>query len=90
MDRPTREQVIAVRKSANLSQVQAAGLLYINVNTWRNWEAGSSAIRQSVMSAANWELFCLKVFAINEIAEKRDNAVSQVANAAMLRFSPSE
>lgn len=53
---PTPEQIKQARKDAGLTQAQAAELIYKNIRTWQQWEAGD---RQ--MDAAFWELFNIKI-----------------------------
>lgn len=52
---PQPAEIIARRTAAGLTQTQAANLVYVMLRAWQRWEAGDRE-----MSAAHWELFCLK------------------------------
>lgn len=52
---PTPEQIKAARKSADLTQTEAAALIHCALRSWQDWEGGK---RQ--MHAAMWELFLIK------------------------------
>jgi DNA-binding transcriptional regulator YiaG len=56
---PTPAQIRATREAADLTQSQAAELIYATLRTWQNWEqeSGPEARR---MPAAAFELFELK------------------------------
>lgn len=53
--KPTPEQVKEARKRSNLTQTQAAEVIYKNVLAWQRYEAGDRG-----MDAALFELFLLK------------------------------
>ena len=52
---PTQADVLDARLLAELTQKQAAQLLYVEERTWQRWEAGATG-----MAPAFWELFLLK------------------------------
>ncbi len=53
---PTKEQVKAARMAANLTQEQAAYVLYRDsLSRWSEWETGLKTMRP-----ADWELFLVK------------------------------
>jgi putative transcriptional regulator len=52
---PTPAEIMIGRKSENLTQTEAAMLLYCPQNTWQRWEHG---LRR--MHPAFWELFNIK------------------------------
>lgn len=56
---PSATQVRATRDRAGLSRAQAAALVYVAVETWRNWEKTEGGARG--MPAGLWELFLLKI-----------------------------
>lgn len=58
---PTPELVRALRLKAKLTQAQAALLMYVTPDTWRQWEKDRSQSNARGMTAATWELFQLKV-----------------------------
>lgn len=56
---PDPERVKALRERHDLTQEQAAALVYAQRRTWQDWERGVA-----VMHPGLWELFCVKVGAI--------------------------
>ena len=52
---PTKDDVLDARLLGELTQKQAAQLLYVEERTWQRWEAGATG-----MAPAFWELFLLK------------------------------
>lgn len=52
---PTKTQIQLARHMANLTQTEAAALLYTTCRVWQQWEAGDRR-----MHPAFWELFKLK------------------------------
>jgi DNA-binding transcriptional regulator YiaG len=57
MSTPDAAQIIARRKQADLTQKEAAQLIYSKERTWQDWEAGVAK-----MHAGLWELFCIKTY----------------------------
>jgi DNA-binding transcriptional regulator YiaG len=53
---PKPDEIRFARKSAGLTQTQAAALLSVTLNTWQKWEYGDFR-----MNKANWELFNIKI-----------------------------
>lgn len=53
---PKPQAIIDARLAANLSQTEAAGLIYSTLRTWQDWEAGVAR-----MHPAFWELWRMKV-----------------------------
>lgn len=53
---PTPEEIRRVRESADLTQVEAARLIYTSARAWQQWEAGERR-----MHPAWWTLFRLRV-----------------------------
>lgn len=53
--KPEPEQVRQVRLDANLTQTQAAKVVYVDLRSWQRWETGDIQIPQ-----AAWELFLIK------------------------------
>lgn len=58
---PKPEDIAKARIDANLSQEEAAGLVYSGLKTWQNWEAPKSSPSHRRMHPAIWELFKIKV-----------------------------
>lgn len=56
MKNPTPEQIISARKSAGLTQTEAARLVYAGLRTWQQWEKGDRK-----MHPAFWDLFKIKI-----------------------------
>jgi putative transcriptional regulator len=56
MNNPTPEQIKKARLDARLTQTQAAALIYKNIRTWQQWEAGDRE-----MDPAFFELFKIKI-----------------------------
>ena len=52
---PTAKQILQARKNANLTQSQAAGLIYKTLRNWQKYESG-----EIHMDRALWELFKIK------------------------------
>lgn len=52
----TPERIRAMRLKHNLTQTEAAALVYASLRTWQQWEADDR-----VMATASWELFLLKL-----------------------------
>jgi hypothetical protein len=52
---PTTEAIVAARVQANMTQLQAATLIYSTLTNWQSWEAGSKR-----MHPAFFELFLIK------------------------------
>ena len=61
---PTPEQIIALRKSKNLTQSQAAKLVYSTLRTWAGWESGRELEGHRRMHPAIFELFVIKTLSI--------------------------
>lgn len=56
---PTQAQVRIAREMSNLTQTEAAAVVYAkHYSAWLRWEATGSQHRQ--MPSATWELFLLK------------------------------
>lgn len=53
---PTPEQIVEARLAANLTQTEAAALIYCTLRGWQDWEGG-----QRRMHPAFWELWRMKV-----------------------------
>lgn len=49
---PTPSQIRAARKAAKLTQTEAAGVVFMKIRCWQQWEAGDRR-----MHPALWELF---------------------------------
>lgn len=56
---PTPDQIRTARHRANLTQDEAAQLVYYHRNSWENWENGRVNMHPSA-----WELFTIKVKAL--------------------------
>lgn len=52
---PMPNQILAARLSANLTQNEAARIVYAHLKTWQKWEYG-----ERKMHNAFWELFKIK------------------------------
>lgn len=52
---PSPDQIKKARLDAGLSQTAAGKIVYKDIRTWQNWEAGSHK-----MDPGLWELFLLK------------------------------
>lgn len=52
---PSPKQIKVLRNSLNLSQTEAADILYCTLRGWQEWEAGNRR-----MHPAFWELFNIK------------------------------
>lgn len=55
MTKPTKEQIRAARKTANLTQAAAGAMVYHARRAWQDWELGNRA-----MDPAVFELFLIK------------------------------
>lgn len=55
---PTPKEIAQAREEAELTQTQAAAMIYQTLRTWQNWEAGT--VR---MHPALWEYWCLLISA---------------------------
>jgi putative transcriptional regulator len=58
---PMPEEIIALRKSAGLTQTKAAGLVYYNLRSWQQFEAREGTKSHRKMHPSVWELFNIKV-----------------------------
>lgn len=58
---PSPEQVRRMREKVGLTQMQAALLIYVDVDTWRQYEKPKVQNNSRTMRAGLWELFLLKV-----------------------------
>lgn len=68
MNRPTREQILAARKAAGLTQTGAGKLVHSTLRNWQNWEYGINR-----MHGGLWELFQIKTGRIKTgLWEERD------------------
>ena len=56
MRNPAPSEIRAARKDADLTQTEAAYLIYSTLRTWQDWEAGKAR-----MHAGLWELFLSKI-----------------------------
>jgi putative transcriptional regulator len=52
---PAPADIRAGRERAGLNQIEAAGLLQVDMRLWQKWELG-----EREMHPAFWELFCIK------------------------------
>lgn len=52
---PTQQQIVDARLAANLTQTEAAALIYCTLRAWQDWEGG-----QRRMHPAFWELWRMK------------------------------
>lgn len=50
------DSIKQARKTAGLTQAEAAALIHSKLRTWQDWEAGKAKIH-----AGLWELFLLKI-----------------------------
>lgn len=57
---PSPEQVRRMREKVGLTQLQAAILIYVDVDTWRQYEKPKVQNNSRTMRAGLWELFLLK------------------------------
>lgn len=55
MNSPTPGQIRIAREAAELTQVQAAALVHVDLRSWQKWEGGERR-----MHPAFWELFSIK------------------------------
>lgn len=55
ISKPSAQSIRQYRKKINLTQSQAAAVVYVTPRAWQQWEAGVRA-----MHPAFFELFCLK------------------------------
>lgn len=56
MTAPAPKQIYDLRVRTNLTQTQAAAVIYRKLRTWQDWESGNTK-----MDPALWELFKIKV-----------------------------
>ncbi len=61
---PTPAQIRTARESAGMTQTAAAGLIYKNLRTWQQWEAGDRR-----MDPAFFELFRIKIERLEQTTE---------------------
>jgi DNA-binding transcriptional regulator YiaG len=59
-ENPKPAEILKAREGAQLTQDQAADLVYTGWRTWYNWEAAQGDDRRR-MHPATWELFTVKV-----------------------------
>ncbi|RYX80216.1 XRE family transcriptional regulator [bacterium] len=52
---PAPEEILAGRVAADLTQTEAAELIYSSLRTWQQWEAGDRRMHPGL-----WELFRIK------------------------------
>jgi DNA-binding transcriptional regulator YiaG len=52
---PTPEEIVTARSDSNLTQTQAAEVVYCTLNAWQKWEAGERRMHPAI-----WELFRIK------------------------------
>ena len=62
---PTKEEITAARKSAGVTQEEAAALVYRKRLAWNRWESGDD------IDLACWELFLHKTKAARAKAAKQ-------------------
>ena len=55
MQPPSKEEVLAARKHAGMTQTEAAKLIHATLSGWKKWESGDRK-----MHPAFWELFLIK------------------------------
>lgn len=65
VDAPSPEQVREARERSKLTQLQAALLIYVDVDTWRQYEKPKTQSNARTMRPALWELFLLKIGSID-------------------------
>jgi DNA-binding XRE family transcriptional regulator len=53
---PSPEKIAKTREEADLTQTQAAEMIYSTMRTWQQWEGG-----QRRMHPALWEYWCLLI-----------------------------
>jgi putative transcriptional regulator len=53
---PSPEEIIELRHTYDLTQSEAAALVYSGLRTWQDWESGERRMHPAI-----WELFCIKV-----------------------------
>lgn len=52
---PNRDDIVKIRTNAQLTQKQAADLVFSGLRTWQQWEAGDRRMHPGI-----WELFLIK------------------------------
>jgi DNA-binding transcriptional regulator YiaG len=65
---PSAREIRTTREAADLTQAQAAALVYATERTWQNWESEGDEGRP--MHPGLYELFKLKVAAARKPAKK--------------------
>lgn len=65
---PTKEEIIAERLAAGLTQTQAAALVHRAYLSWLRWEAGGP------IDMACWELFLIKTKRLRKKNSTKENA----------------
>ncbi|VTU38341.1 hypothetical protein H4CHR_04401 [Variovorax sp. PBS-H4] len=60
--RPSPEQIRALRDGLRMTQEQAAAFVHVSTRTWQAWETG-----QNPMSLATWEHWHLKVKSLKPV-----------------------
>lgn len=84
---PDPVEIRAAREAADLTQTQAASLVFSGLRAWQQWESGDRR-----MSPAIWELFGIKIRAAGSVdafrawwgdgADQMDEAIARDAWAA--------
>lgn len=81
---PAPADIRAAREAAGLTQSQAAGLVYVTLRAWQQYETETAADARA-MHPATWELFQLKSQAVSalklELAAGNSVDVSKDAGA---------
>lgn len=72
---PFPEEVAEMREACELTQQQAADLIYVSMRTWQDWEAGIARMR-----AGAWQFFLISV-------GEKDASEQLLRYEAMLRSS---
>lgn len=49
---PTPDEIRALRENANLSERDAARLVFVTASTWRRWEAGEKRMHPGLFALA--------------------------------------
>lgn len=63
---PTPPEIIELRHSYDLTQSEAAELVYAGLRTWQDWESGERRMHPGL-----WALFQIKVGAERVLAEEK-------------------
>lgn len=66
---PTPAEIIELRHTYDLTQTEAANLVYAGLRTWQDWESGERRMHPAI-----WELFGIKVAA--DQAQVQDTLVN--------------